>query len=129
MALEVDEGDWPLVRLRYRGALTAADVTCFQSALTGYLDRGECFAVVVAESPRGRADRGTAKRQMAWLEDERDRLAELHAGMAVVADDDELAAARRSAKARDLSPYPMRLFARLGEAESWAWRRLASRRR
>jgi len=116
-----DESGWPVVRLHIEGGQSADDLEDYLEHLQALLRRGRRFAVVTTTASYSRTDPGGAKRQLAWMAEHGDELAERLAGMASVVEPAELEGSRRSltSLSRVLS-FPCAAFADEGEALRWA---------
>jgi hypothetical protein len=123
VAVTIDDGGWPLVRVDYAGPLRLADHESLTEAMDRYLGREQRFAVVFGSRPDGRGESGLAKVQFDWLRGEADRLARWCAGWAMVTGSgaDPGAGERgRSAAVEALMPFPRYVADTVDEAVTWA---------
>jgi hypothetical protein len=127
-AVLVSEQRWPLVQINYEGPLTMADHRALAARVDAYIGREKPFALVFTSRPTGRADPATARAQVRWLEDGRDRLGRWIAAWAMVvsAEDKNAMDRGRGAGMARRMPFPCGWFVGPAEAFAWASARLAA---
>jgi hypothetical protein len=119
-----DDSRWPMLLLRLPGTLSSRGHEECLAALSGYLRRGEKFALLVDLARVGLVPLDQRWRQVEWFSEQELNLRQLLLGTAVVVTSPVVRLSISAILYFKPLPLPLATFAQLNTAEAWAAERI-----
>lgn len=122
--ITIDESRFPLVMVKYRGAVTDAEFDSYLSTITAFIERGRRFGAVLDTRHASAASATQRRRQAMWLREHQAELPALCLGCAFVVTSPIMRGALTAIFWIQPLAFPYVICAGLHDAVSWVEERV-----